>query len=89
MRKTFYLVLLGAIVSLSVALAQAQLVVSIGTQAGVVKDSAVERVEYLEQKVANLECDLADCADCEETIESCDSCGCDICGCDTCCCTRC
>ncbi len=78
MRKTLYLMLLGPIVLLSVAPAQAQLVVSIGTQPGVVKDSAVERVAYLEQKVANLECNLANC---EETPEGCDGCCRSCCSC--------
>jgi len=77
MQKTLYLVLLGAIVLLSVASTQAQIVVSPEAQSAVTTDASVDRVAYLEQKIANLECSLADCS--KDTIGCVDSC-CAPCG---------
>ena len=56
MHKSFHFMLLCAIMLLSTAAAQAQITLTIGspTDKKAVKDSAVERVAYLEQKIANL-----------------------------------
>ena len=76
MHKTLYFVLLGAIVLLSGAATDAQIIAAPGTQSSVTTGSSVDRVAYLEQKVANLECSLADCKDTTECCGSCRRCCC-------------
>ncbi|NQT11677.1 MAG: hypothetical protein HQ582_02940, partial [Planctomycetes bacterium] len=78
MRKFLYLPLFGAIVFFGGIPAQAEIAVSPDVQSGIVTDSSVARITYLEDKLAEVESTLEGCAGAESCAGSCQRacCGC-------------
>jgi len=77
MRKCLYLPLLGAIVLFGAMPTQAQIALSPDAQSGVVIDSSVDRIAYLEDKIANMESVLETSTAADTCTSSCRRAGCD------------